>query len=394
VATAACLVSDDTGIRVDPKLAARLARSITALVGEGLMPLRLQNLCGAAQPPIGPGRVRDHLSLGLCDALALASRTTFMNDKVPAPYEVIFVQPADAGVAVSPGAHGGKVRHVGLALASVHSFVPVRIRALIAGTPGQSGLLADRELLERFSLEMGRPVATDVGAEILELVLMEERVRALAEQAQGDLAALGAKRRRDVLAALPDLLVIPGLFTGPTLPDRDVGTGYLPGTDLTLLAGLEALGRPVLLYEGERTAEEVRALHLMPGLRPPGVLPMAGHIGVATLPYGVTYRADGKRLLRLSHSENSRTGAPGLQAETWATLNMPHESRLKAIAVIESRKLQQWQDGCLLQFRRRTQPGLLQGGHARYRAAQHMLLVLANAALVHADRIRRMTLNH
>jgi hypothetical protein len=178
------------------------------------------------------------------------------------------------------------------------------------------------------------------------------------------------------------------LFTGPRLPDRDVSKAFHPGRDAASWEYIRSLRRPAMLALGalrvneDTLDEEYPKPQTWPGSRPA--------VAVGT-EYGTEYRIDRKTrtvLLRMTR-QVAPDGRIGVRTEGWRLVNVPPEQRGEACDIAEHLAREDWPRTCHEQFRRRTEPGKLQVGHARYRAGMHALGCVANAAVVTTDRLRR-----
>jgi hypothetical protein len=182
--------------------------------------------------------------------------------------------------------------------------------------------------------------------------------------------------------------VIPPLFTGPRLPDRDIGEPFFPGRNNAVWQYIHSLKRPAMLSIGEVAVDPATIDDEYPK---PQTWPGSGMALSVGTEFGTEYRVDWETrtvLLRMTR-QVSPHGGIGMRTEGWRLVNVAPERRGEARDIAEHLAREDWAQTCHEQFRYRTQPGMLQVAHTRYRAGLHALGCVANAAVVTTDRLKR-----
>jgi hypothetical protein len=343
--------------------------------------VRLNGLCHRSG--ISEGHVREHFKPVLSNAAALAVRGLLLNPRTPILYDAVFEQMTSTREARSLGAANGGVRHLGLAGVTNGACCPYRLCVLATGTqhdPGRAD--ADREAIRRFEKDLGYELPSSVPEHLSIMLSHDAILRNLVRGSKRLLASLD--RRYKAEDAFPEILVVPELTTGPALPDRDVGTPYVPGQDPEMTALAAELGRPVMLSAGAVTLGRDEIERRYPHLPLPP-WEWSEHFGITKPAYGAEYRGNRDTLIRcICHQDAD--GNVGISSQAWMLIGFHKDQRGKAIAICEHRAQERWYLDCLDAFRFRTEPGMLQAREPRIRSGIHSVFLVGNAANVTAAR--------
>jgi hypothetical protein len=370
---------------VNPRRFAKLCGAATEMVHNGTarMGLRLNGLCQMAK--VGEGRVRENFTPGLRDAAALTVRILLADLGWPVLYDAVFVQRVDTRDTRSLGAVRGGVRHIGITAVTSNAACPDRLAALATATYHDPACPeADRAAIEAFECDLGHPLPSTVPAHLKRLL---DEHAGLHDLARRETKLFREHRLDEVTPAFPAMLVIPELTVGTALRDRDEGRLYCPGRDAQMRAFAQTLGRPAMLGLGPIKTDKHEIDRRFPQVNPSSWR-WARDFGLANPDFGVEYRASRNVLIRRFSHRDSK-GRIGITTHGWELVNVPPEHRDRAIAISEHRAREVWHHTCLEEFRRRTEPGLLQAGQPRIRAGIQALEMVGNAAIVTADRRAR-----
>jgi hypothetical protein len=369
---------------VNPKTFARLCGAAAHLIHDGTAAqgLRLKRLCQEAN--VGEGHVRENFTPQFHDAAALTVRMLLAGVGSQVLYDLVFERWADTRDTYSLGAIDGGVRHLGTAAVSGNTCCPDRMTVMVTGThQDPTHPAADRPAIAAFARDLQRDIPSTL-VEHLELLLSPHAHVADLVRRNPKRILQGLGHPGEVGRAFPAILVVPGLTYGPALGDRDAGQPYYPGRDRAMRELAQRLRRPVMLSLGLISTDARKVDQLYPQIAPSGWA-WTEHFGISNPDFGVEYRGNRKMLIRRFSHRDGR-GRIGVTINGWALVNVPPEHRDKAIAICEHRAREVWYDTCLDEFRRRTEPGLLQASQPRVRAGMHALAMVGNAANVTTDR--------
>ena len=369
--------------------------------GRAAAGLVLHELCAKAR--VGRGRVGQHYRPEWIRAAALAVRIIVAAGGRRVLYEELHTMPARTrrdhqGFAThhhKQAAHA--VHFAGVALGASDRHTCAHAIPLTTGTRDDSSAdVADVERIEGFAAELGHVVPGPVADHLHHLLVFERDLRSAVHQASDRLddalRPLGLDGRTLALNGFARLLLLDAMPFGPPTSRTRASSGIAyPGRDPDVLRVLGVAGRPAIAFVGDfdvpsgvaRVEGELEARGFVTVPWEGGELSDA--LGTPrTQPYGVEvlWSEDEAALVR-------REVVGGARAQKWVLTGTATDDLAAAIAIIE-RTRAGWPRELLRRSAEACGPGFLKSQNIASQAAWRALLLVADAALVDADRQQRV----